>query len=103
MLSCVVSTMPMEVLTGDVIDGGRSVAEHGPHLPHLSSSPRGAVGGRADRGAAGRRRTVSAEVRPMPWSDRQYTRACQRMLSCIVSTAPMVVLTGDAVGGVRRC
>jgi hypothetical protein len=47
------------------------VPVHGPHPPHFSSSPRGAVGGRADRGAAGRCPIVSAEARPMPWSDRR--------------------------------
>jgi hypothetical protein len=58
------------------------------------------VGGQADRGAAGRRPTVSAEARPMPWSDRRYTRVCQRTLSYVVSTTPMEVLAGGAIGGV---
>jgi hypothetical protein len=36
-------------------------------------------------------------------SDRRYTGVCQRMLSCVVSTAPMEALTGDTIGGVHRC
>jgi hypothetical protein len=37
--------------------------------------------------------------------DRRYTGVCQRTLSCVISTAPMEGLTGDAIGGVRvrRC
>jgi hypothetical protein len=46
---------------------------------------------------------VLAEARPMPWSDRRYTGVCQRMLPCVVSTAPMEVLAGGAIGRVRRC
>jgi hypothetical protein len=46
---------------------------------------------------------VSAQVWPMPWSDRRYAGVCQRTISCVVSTAPMEVPTGDIVGGVCRC
>jgi hypothetical protein len=46
---------------------------------------------------------VSAKARLMPWSNRRYTGVCQRTFSCVVSTAPMEVLAGGAIGGVRRC
>jgi hypothetical protein len=42
---------------------------------------------------------VLAEARPMLWSDRRYTGACQGTLSCV---AFMEVLTGGAVGWVHR-
>jgi hypothetical protein len=82
----------------------KSVSIHGPCLPHLLSSARGAcVGGRADQGVARGRPTTSAEVRLMPWSDRRYAGVCQRTLSCVISTAPMEAPTRDIVGGVCRC
>jgi hypothetical protein len=83
-----------------MVDEGRV---HGRTLSASSSlSVSRCVSGWVNQGAAGRRPTVSAEARPAPWSDRRYAGVCQRTLSCVVFTAPMEALTGDAVGGVRR-